>query len=486
MTARRLILLRDTLLAAVFLGMGLPASAAVAQTSLTLEPCRVPGVEEEVRCGTYEVWEDRDARSGRRIPLRVVLIPARDSDPLPDPVVILQGGPGSSNVASAANVARFPLRDRRAILLVDLRGTGESGALGCDFGGGPQGHRADFFPMAGIIACRDSLARRTDLSKYTGPIVMDDLAEVVRALGITQVNLRGVSGGTRQALEFIRRHPDLARSALLEGPVPMDARIPLTFAQDAQEALDGVIADCAAEPACAERFPRLPEQLPAVLERLNGAAESVWARDPRTGDSVSVPVTTSAVAQVVRSILYQPNATRLLPLAIDRAVQGDWSPLADRLRTLGVPAGISIGFYLSATCAEDLPWFSEAEAEPLARGTYLGMYRVRQQKAACAEWPRGELPPSHLDPVRTDVPILILVGEHDPVTPPRWGQEIVQHLSRGRVIVVRGGGHSFSQESLACLDRIRVEFLDTVAPERLDTGCLVSVRRQPFHLVPPA
>jgi pimeloyl-ACP methyl ester carboxylesterase len=185
-------------------------------------------------------------------------------------------------------------------------------------------------------------------------------------------------------------------------------------------------------------------------------------------------------------MLYTPQATRLLPLAVHRAAEGDFALMAERLRTLGISDAIAIGFYLSATCAEDLPWFDEAEAARQSAGTFLGDYRVRQQKAACAVWPRAQLPPAQLNPVRSEIPVLVLVGERDPVTPPRWGTELVGHLPRGRVVVVPGGGHSLAGlESPDCLSAIRRRFVDELAPERLDLSCLASVRRPPFFLSPP-
>jgi hypothetical protein len=57
----------------------IPAHTAMAQTQapnaprqkLALEPCRLPGWNEDVRCGQYEVYENREAKTGRKISLRV-------------------------------------------------------------------------------------------------------------------------------------------------------------------------------------------------------------------------------------------------------------------------------------------------------------------------------------------------------------------------------------------------------------------------------
>jgi pimeloyl-ACP methyl ester carboxylesterase len=457
-----------------------PAHAVVAAQSLTLQPCELDGVREQLRCGTFDVWENRVLRGGRKIALRVVLLPALDSAAARDPVVVLQGGPGQSNVSTIAGFSDSPLRSRRAFLFVDLRGTGSSAVLDCDFSNA-TGARSDFLPLDGVRACRDSLARGADLAQYTTPVVIEDLEEVFTALGLGRVNLMGFSGGTRHALAFMRRYPTRVRSALLHGPVPLDARIPLTFAQDAQLALDGVLNECRSDSACARRFPTVRADFDSVVQRLSRAPAEIRMR--RGATELRLAVTRSAFAQVIRYMLYLPLQARAIPLVVHRAALGDFSLIAERVRTLGIPAGVAYGFYLSNTCSEDVPWFDLQDALTRARDTYLGDYRVRQQRAACEGWPRGALPAGYLDPVRSDIPTLVLVGEHDPVTPARWGHEVVRHLSSGRVLVVPQGGHSFAgllgQE---CLDGIRERFVQDAAPAALDTSCMERVRRPAFLL----
>ncbi len=463
----------------------LAALPSLAQ-STELQPCRLAGVQESLKCGTFVVWENRATRAegGRKIPLRIVMMPALDSAASPDPIVVLEGGPGQSNVASAAFLTNSPLRRRRAILLVDARGTGQSRALDCNFSGATGGGgRTDFLPLDGVRACRDSLARIADLAQYTTPVVVEDLEEVFSALGLARVNLMGFSGGTRLALAFMRRYPTRVRSALLEGPVPLDARIPLTFAADAQDALDGVLQECLADSACGRRFPKVQAEFDSVVARLDRRPVHLPVRQSAGEAPRTVTVTRSAFAQVIRYMLYQPAATRMIPLVVHRAARGDFALIAERVRTLGIPGGVSYGFYLSNTCAEDVPWFDLDDAVARAADTYLGDYRVRQQRAACEGWPRGALPERHREPVRSEIPTLVLVGERDPVTPPRWGREVAQHLSLGRVLVVPDGGHSFAGlVGQGCLDRIRLEFIQDAAPAGIDVSCISEVRRPPFLL----
>lgn len=456
--------------------------AAQASPAVDLRPCDLPGLAERVYCGVHEVWEDRPANSGRRIPLRIVLLPARAAAPAPDPIVVLQGGPGASNVASAAAVARSPLRDRRHMLLVDLRGTGGSAPLDCPFQAGydATGYLEDFLPLEGVRVCRDSLAARAKLTRYTTPQVVDDLAEVIEALGFRQVNLQGFSGGTRQVLALLRRHPELVRSALLEGPVPLDARLPMTFARDAQDALDSLLTDCLADSACGRAFPGAREEFGAVVRRLDSAPVSIDVVT-REGKPARIRLTRAALGQVIRYMLYRPATAAAIPLTVHRAAMGDFERVGRAAVSVGVGGGLSLGFYLSNTCSEDLPWFMDTEGVAAARGTFLGDYRLRQQRGACRLWPRAELPADHLRPVRSPAPVLILVGARDPVTPARWGHEIARTLPNARVVVVPGGGHAFAGlEPAGCLTGLRGRFLDERSVAGLAVECVRSLRRPPF------
>src|SRR3712207_3886271 len=69
---------------------GAPRAGGGPAASVTLEPCEVPGagdgVKEKARCGTYEVFEDRAAKSGRKIKLKIVVFPATGPDKAADPL----------------------------------------------------------------------------------------------------------------------------------------------------------------------------------------------------------------------------------------------------------------------------------------------------------------------------------------------------------------------------------------------------------------
>ena len=262
--------------------LALPAEAGAPAPKLELKPCTtLPGLPPEARCGTYEVWENRAAKSGRKIPLRVVVIPAEGPDRLPDPLIYFEGGPGQSSVMAAPILAQElgALRKRRDILLVDFRGTGGSAGLFCpemQGSAGLQGFLDDYYPPEMVKACAERLAKTTDLAQYTNDASVDDIDEVRAALGYSKLNLFGASGGSRSALVYLRRHPETVRTLVLWGAYPMDELGPLQMARNSQRALDGLITECAQDEGLPRRLPQAPRR-----RRRRAPAGREGARDRR-------------------------------------------------------------------------------------------------------------------------------------------------------------------------------------------------------------
>ncbi|HKP75804.1 MAG TPA: alpha/beta hydrolase, partial [Longimicrobiaceae bacterium] len=432
--------------------------------------------------------------SGRMIAIRFAVIPATGTAAR-DPVVPIPGGPGSGTIEQAGGFADElrELRETRDILLVDLRGTGGSNLLECEmYGPALADYLGAFYPAERVRRCAERWRDRADVSQYNNDASADDLDEVRAALGYERLNLYGTSAGTRTALVYMRRHPDRVRSAVLHGVVPTDAAMPLHTAPDAQRAMDGVLADCAREPACNAAFPALADDLRVVVARLARGPVEVTVSDPVSGEPVRMPLSRDLFAEGVRYMTYGGSTAALIPAVLHQAARGDLGPAAEEAlfgRRQIVDSG-SHGVYLSFTCAEDVPFVDAAEAVRLAEGTFLGGYRVRDQKAACAAWPVRPVPRAFLEPVRSDAPVLVLTGEWDPATPPSAGEEALRTLPNGRHVVVPSGAHSF--DGLVgvggCITPLIVRFIRTAAAKGLDDSCVRAIHRPPFptRLLPVA
>ena len=431
--------------------------------------------------GTYEVWEDRGARAGRILGLRVVVVPAREEPAREDPIFFLAGGPGQGAAELAGWLAPTWLSRHRDLVLVDQRGTGQSNPLHCRLPGSlldPQGLLDALPPDEVFRECLEELSQRADLRLYSTPIAVDDLNEIRAALGYGKINLFGGSYGTRAALVYMRRHPETVRCAVLEGVAPLGLKNPLFHASSAQSALERILAECAANPQCNAAFGDLAAKLDAVLARL--ADEPASLEVPFTGGRRTVALSRDTFAEALRIQMYDTRTSRRIPLTIHKAHAGDFGPVVQLALTRGLALrkSVAVGMLLSVTCAEDVARIDPADVEQETRGTFLGDTRVLRQMALCEWWPAGRLPEDYGEPVTCEAPVLLVSGALDPVTPPVFAEEAARTLPNS-LHVVLPTAHSFRG---SCLASIESRFLDAGNASELDTECVAGMSLPGFEL----
>lgn len=448
-------------------------------SAVAFEDCHLPGGN-AARCVAFEVPENPDAPDVRTLSLSVAVVPAREPEERP-PVVLIAGGPGqASQSAYGPALAAFDaLRNHHDIVLLDQRGTGESHALRCEDTQVLDLNDAVSMKVDGerLESCRD--AQDADLTQYTTARAVEDLDHVLGKLGYAKAHLVGGSYGTRVALAFARAHPERTASIVIDGVAPVDFAMPLSFAKDAEAALDTLIADCEADTACAAAFPQLRTDVRAIATK---PAADVTVTHPRTGADESVELSGRALAAGMRSMLYAPELATLLPLSVTSATKGDFGPLVAQAALLGDGMGgsLSEGMFLSVICAEDVPFITDERAAEETAGTLMGMMFVEHLRTSCEHWVRAPIPDGFRDPVVSDVPALVLSGAIDPVTPPRWGARALEGLANGRHIVVPGAGHGIT--TLPCADEVLAEFFSTGDAAGVDASCLESRTRPPFFI----
>jgi pimeloyl-ACP methyl ester carboxylesterase len=455
-----------------------------ATSRLPLKPCQVPDIDEMVLCGQYEVYEDRKRRGGRKIALNIVVLPALSSTPAPDPLFIFGGGPGVAATESASGYAEYfdaKLRDRD-IVFVDQRGTGRSNPLGCKLDANEtiQTFLAGRFPSERFRDCRRQLEQQADLRFYTTPIAMEDLDEVRRWLGYRRINLLGGSYGTRAAMVYLRGYPNHVRTVTLQGVLSLSNRNPLYSPRDAQRSLDRLLDDCAAEAACAKAFPNLRQDLRTVFARLAKTPAKIKVSDPPAGNGMEVEISREVFVGGLRRSLYNSDSQATVPLMINRALAGDFKPFESVIsQALGIEKMLSLGMYLSVTCAEDVSLIQRRDIVRETGGSFLGTTVIDSLVRVCEEWPRGRLPAAYNRPVRSGAPVLIFSGELDPQTPPLWGAEIAQHLPNSLHIVMRGVAHMGFPD---CGMEIMTQFISKGSTKGLDTSCVKELVRLPFTI----
>jgi pimeloyl-ACP methyl ester carboxylesterase len=464
--------------------------AATAQTfargRVQFQTCAKQNVTKNALCGKYEVFEDRVAKSGRKIALNVVMLPALAEKPAPDPVFYFAGGPGAAASAYAGAPFMTRLRQRRDVVMVDQRGTGESNPLRCDVYGDPSnmgGYFGETFPEARVRACRAELEKIADLRLYTTTIAMADLDEVREAMGYDKINVNGGSYGSTAALAYLRLYPRHVRAAAVTGVAPVDYKMALPFAKGVEHALDRLFSDCAADAKCGAAFPNLRKEFAEVVARLTKAPATFEATNPFSRQKQQITMTREAFMEHVRSTLYFPEVMNYMPMLIHAMYGGDYARFASVSYQVfrQVDGQIARGMHLSVVCSESLPFINEDEIKRETAGTFYGDARIRAYQRACGLWPKGDVPASFRDAKKLDVPVLMISGDFDPVTPPFVGASALAQYAQGKQVVVHNGTHS----PYECTDRLTAEFLDLGTWQGLDTSCVDQVQRLPFFIPPP-
>lgn len=460
------------------------AAALALQVGLT--PCALEGVT-DARCGTVTVRENRESASSRTIELSVIVLPARDTNKQPDPFFMLAGGPGDAPSFNARFFSRVfgDIRRTRDLVLVDLRGTGKSGPLFCpelNEPGSTGVFDSDLLSAPAVRACRTRLETSHDLRFYTTEIAVDDLEQVRQALGYGAINLYGTSYGSRVAQVYMRRYPKSVRAVAMKGIVPTSMAMPESHAKAGEDAWQAIVSRCKKDAACHDMFPVVEVQFRELLKRLESnpvMTLPAFQQRPET----KIRVSRGLFAEAIRNVLYTPEGIAQAPKLVHQLVNGDdrgivETALAGR-RTLGGER-LSAGFFLSVTCAEDIPYLSK-DADAKAAGTFGGTYRLDQQRAACTEWPKASVSRAHRQASTSAIPALLLSGEFDPVTPPSGGEEVARELTRSRHVVIRNNGHPIGNAE-ACIARMIGAFLDAGSADGLNTQCAASIPAVPFQI----
>ena len=324
-----------------------------------------------------------------------------------------------------------------------------------------------------LVRCRSGLDRRKiDLAMYTTPALADDVADLAAALGQSKINIYGVSYGTRWALEVMRRHPDLVRAAVLDGVYPPQVNGEQNEPEIVRRAFEQLYSDCAADAVCRERHPalraaveglidaaeRTPLELSLTLEdgphpvRLDGTQVlMVLLNMMREGEVASIPETVAAARR---------GDLRLLKLYAEDLETNDGGLMEQNAQQFD-------GLYNSIECRETWPMVDRAARRKAieSNGVYGLNARASKSHIFCPVWRVPAAPPAERQPVKSEVPTLLLSGGYDWLTPPAWARLAARTLSASRNVVFRAQGHGVVVQD-ACAARMRDAFIDDPNPKR--------------------
>ena len=459
--------------------MALPDSNQIEFSNCTLS---LPGTNltAEARCGSYDVPENPAKPDGRTITLNIAIAAASGTSAEPDPVFFFAGGPGQAATETWVMIRSTlnQIRKNRDIVMIDQRGTGGSNKLACT-----SDMEDDLNQEIDLDLIRTETQKCLanldgDPRFYTTTIAMGDYNLVREAMGYDQINIMGVSYGTRAAQVYLREFPETVRTVTLDSVVPMQLALGQEHAPMLDQSVAAVFADCARDETCNTLYPEQADELNALFTRLRNEPRDITIINPVNGKSQEVRLTADTLAVAIRFLSYSSTTQALIPLLVHEALTtGNLARLASQaiLVMSGLNEMLSRGMELSVLCAEDYPVIdlSADYSDTLMGNLFLEIIDLQ-----CKVWPQGDVPADFHQPVVSDIPVLLMSGERDPVTPPQYASQTAETFSNSLNLVAKGQSHSVMKNT--CLREITTAFIHQGSVDDLDTSCVANISPAPF------
>ncbi len=476
------------------LATGCQEPAADPTTHLELTECRIEGFggfsRTKALCAELEVPLNPAKPEGKTITLFVAKVPALARTAEASAFTFIAGGPGQSSTEGYVSLrgAFERVRRERDIILVDQRGTGRSNRQSCDNEDVDEDEvdPNSFQPEVVRKVAQQCLTKLGDDVKfYTTSAAVNDLDKVREAFGYEQLDIYGVSYGTRVAQHYLRRYPQHTRTVVLDGVVPVDIPLGPGIATDAQRALDMIFNRCVNQSDCHLAFGDVSSKFSRLLEQTRADGLELEIVDPINGEKIATTFGYGELLMAVRLMSYSPETAALLPLMIDEADKGNYQPLASQalLNMENLSESLANGMHNSVVCAEDVPFYDVDNIDSeLLKAAYMGDLAYKGLVETCKVWPQGPIDDDFTQPFASEVPVLVLSGEVDPVTPPVNGTRAANYLQNARAITLPGQGHG--QIQVGCMPRLLADFVRTADHTGLEVKCLDVQRPAPFFVSP--
>lgn len=446
-------------------------------------------------CGYLTVPESRSRPDGRTIKIFVAKAPAISATPAADPLVVLVGGPGGAGSISYAAMIKDGVNADRDAYFVDQRGTlhadpllscPEFDTVGNELLSMPfTSDAATDKDRVAVQACHDRWAAAgVDLSAYNTAENAADIADLRVALGVDAWDVYGVSYGSKLAAVLLRDHPEGIRSVVLDSVSPPNLNIAENWWSAPAGSFHGIFAACAAQPACASAYPNLESDFSNTVTSLTSAPVVVQTTGP-DGDPLSLNIDGFVLAHAVIMSTERHDASGV-PKMITDAAAGRYDDVVAATVEYMTPApiigvgghGLAFGVFCSESADLTTEQATLAHAKSVLPQFPDQVLRIQPKQGRlfteCPAWDVPPADPSMMDPVVSDVPVLIMEGDFDAATAPEWVDLITPGLSKSQVVHFPFTGHSTLGKS-ACAQDVMNSFLkDPTQP--VDSSCTASMQ----------
>ncbi len=382
-----------------------------------------------------------------------------------DPILYLAGGPGSGSGLAEGQIEEFWLSWFKAsnlhhdFILFDQRGTGLSEpSLSC-----PkyrQAVRENF--INDIPAAEKNQKIQLALKECHQQMINDgipldqlstlhsaaDARDLMDALGFPLWNLHGVSYGTRLAIVIEQKNPGRIRSMLLDSVYPIQKHFFREWPTLLSDSLDKIFSYCDHHAACKQEYGNIETRFWETMAQLKENPLKVKVTDPALGLS-EVLFDDDIFINFLFDSQYESGSLYDLPGVIDAFNQRDHELLKDYVNGYlqsRLLERVSEVVFRTVECKDNPPLSASEIADLYEKHPKLKPY-LSMEYDDCKLWGDGDGSMSINELTKeSTVPVLILAGEDDPVTPISWITDVIGQYSEAEAF-------SFPHISHSVMDR---------------------------------
>jgi pimeloyl-ACP methyl ester carboxylesterase len=422
----------------------------------------------KVSCYLIPVDRDISKPSSSKFYLAAVVVSALTEKKVP-PLLYLHGGPG---IATLENVPKYlqsktwkTLRENQSLVFFDYRGTGYSEPALCpqlkdsllSFSKtNPSPKQKKTYEASIYKKCKEQhLNEGIDITSFSAKQLAADADLIRKSLKITYWNVYGVSFGTTVALNMIRNHSKHIKAVILDSPFPTNAPW-LDFVRPFDTCFQILVKNIDSYPLTASIFPTLRSDYVKAVQRLNNEPAKI------KNGFFSFDLSGDDFAWGIWNAMLSPKSIPFVPIAIKEIANGNDSILPKWITAFYQPNSFGTRSQTQSNaimCFEGRPR-DEAGKEASLRLNYpdFDSFISAFDEEVCNEWRPDIAGAEVFAPVVSDVPVLILSGEYDPVCPPLFGDITAATLSKAIHIVVPAASHAAIHAD-DCIRDIAINFL---------------------------
>ncbi len=416
--------------------------------------------QDNIRWGNLHVPENWDTihqqNENKTIKIAVSILQNLSDTKNAEAVVFIQGGPGAGSIETIGPWRDHPLRKEKDIILVDMRGTGFSSPRLCpDLGqeflkilAKNQSEEEDENQkIQAVMKCQSDLRNKgVAIETYHSVSMAKDLNALKEQLGYAKWSVYAASYGTYVAQVYANQYPEDIQSLVLDSSIDDITRYYTQNTSNYINSLKKIFSICKNDKACNENYPNLEDVYYKTIADLKNNPITVAVNaGVLEGETFTYSKEDFKIA--LQQALYQKKMIEVIPLLIYQFQERNQDALGKLVEAFSHLLQMDYGVYYSVSCNEALPkneisaYQNDVSTHKKLQG---GVSFYKSDFAVCKQWNAKRMDSltntlSILDSLQ--VPVMILSGEFDPITPVGNGKALAKKLKSSFLVTLPNSGH---------------------------------------------